>query len=452
MLGAKLTTAGLFLVAGLAVTAAVLASRGVSWRHRRLALLLALAVTVAGTPSYLRAWSEQGSPFYPFRIAVGGMVLSEGAPAAAEGGAAITSRESWQLPADAVAASYLVRRAPDGSFLNFGPGLPLVLLLALAALPWLLPDRRRRWAAVYLLTAGAVMVAGFFSGNMEAFRTTIKASTAGRYLLVVPAVLAALGAVRSRSAVAQAGWWLATLGGLWLAWPSGWRWSVEGPAVSGVAAWAAGGLAALALVAWLAARFRGTVPFLGLLAGLAAVVAVGVATAGIAQVRADHRYPLYAAAAGRPPLYQMHPLHPAYAAAWPLWRQLDDGRPHRLAVTAGFDGLGHNWYRYPLLGSQLQNTAVYVPVTADGSIVDYRTPEAVRAQASFGHWLARLVEGEVGFVVSLAPRTTVEEHWMGQVPDVFQLLGTDPAGHHALWRVDRAAAERLLRDQNVTGR
>lgn len=444
MLGAKLTTAGLFLVAGLAVAGAVVAARGVPWRHRRLALALALVVTVAGTPSYLRAWSEQGSPFYPFPIVLGGVTLSEGAPAAVEGGTSITERESWQLPGGAVAASYLFRRAPDGSFLNFGPGLAVLLLLALAALPLLLPDRRRRWPAVYLLAVGGVMVAGFFSGNMEAFRTTIKATTAGRYLLVVPTVLAVLGAVRSRGVPVQVGWWLATFGGLWLSWPSGWRWSVEGPAVSGVAAWVAGGVVALALTAWLAVRFRRPVPASGLLAGLVAVAAVGVVAAGVADVRAAHRYALYAAAAGRPPLYQMHPLHPAYAAAWPLWRQLDDGRPHRLAVTAGWDGLGHNWYRYPLLGSRLQNTAFYVPVTASGAIVDYRTPEAVRARASFGHWLARLVEREVGLVVSLAPRTTVEEHWMAQVPEVFQLLGTDPAGHHALWRLDREAAERVL--------
>jgi hypothetical protein len=181
----------------------------------------------------------------------------------------------------------------------------------------------------------------------------------------------------------------------------------------------------------------------------AAVVVLALGCAALGSLRAAHRYELWEAAADREVrTFHMHPLHAVYTAAWPIWRELDSGagggEGHRLAVTAGWDGLGHNWYQYPLLGSRLRNRVLYVPVTADGSIVDYRTPEDVARRASLPAWLARLVGERVDHVVSLAPRSTLEDSWMRRLPGLFEPVITTPGGFHVLYRFDRPAAVQAL--------
>jgi hypothetical protein len=311
--------------------------------------------------------------------------------------------------------------------------------LALLALPSLRRDRRRLLVALGFLAAALLMLAGFLSGNMELFRRTIKVTTAGRYL--TPA-LAALAVVAARWGGRGGGWlWgLAVAAGLWLARPV--AWAPSEPGALGLAALALAAMAG-AVAAAVAAHRRGW-----LSAGVtvaAAVVVLALGCAALGSLRAAHRYELWEAAADREVrTFHMHPLHAVYTAAWPIWRELDSGagggEGHRLAVTAGWDGLGHNWYQYPLLGSRLQNRVVHVPVTADGGIADYREPAEVARRASFEAWLGRLVESEVDHLVSLAPRTTVEELWMGRMPEIFAPAATDPQGLHIAYRFDREAA------------
>src|SRR5205085_10184618 len=38
------------------------------------------------------------------------------------------------------------------------------------------------------------------------------------------------------------------------------------------------------------------------------------------------------------------------AAGFPVWEKLADAPAARIAVSAGFDGIGHEVFRYPLLG------------------------------------------------------------------------------------------------------
>jgi hypothetical protein len=201
-----------------------------------------------------------------------------------------------------------------------------------------------------------------------------------------------------------------------------------------VVAAVAGGLA---LAAWWRRRHRRPA-----LAAVAALVLLAAGLAAIEGARRRHRHAIYEAAADPvDPVFHMHALNPSSTAAWPLWRALDEpGRSHRLAVTAGWDGLGHNWYRYPLLGSELQNRVVYVPVTADGGVVDYRETEEVSRRASLPAWLERLVEAEVEYVVSLAPRVTIEDYWMRSLPGIFPPALADPRAFHVAYRFDREAA------------
>jgi len=109
------------------------------------------------------------------------------------------------------------------------------------------------------------------------------------------------------------------------------------------------------------------------------------------------------------------------------------------AATTGFESVGHNWYLYPLLGSRLQNRVLYVPVTRGGEVVDYRSADEVRRRADRRCWMARLRIAGVDAVASLAPRTTVEEEWMREAPEIFRPVVVTPDRTHALYDVDRGA-------------
>ncbi len=163
---------------------------------------------------------------------------------------------------------------------------------------------------------------------------------------------------------------------------------------------------------------------------------IGLIAGGIllGRARAQHRYPVFAALCEQPPAFVMHAIKRAYAGAWPIWRELDDGVRHRIAVTAGWDGVGHNVFRHPLLGSDLQNRVFYVPITGDGSIVDYERGDEVRRRADAEAWLARLTEQQIDVVVLLDPRPP-EAPWIETRPERFERIAAGiPGTGHAAYR------------------
>jgi hypothetical protein len=328
-----------------------------------------------------------------------------------------------------------------GAFIGLGLAVLPVAALAATALPRLLGDRRRRAGALILAGVAAATAAIAFTGAFEAVRTTLDISTAGRYFLAVPAALAALGAVVP-GRWADGAWCAAAAVALGQARPRGWTVEEAAP-VAAAAALAIALAAVLAALAFAARRRRGKASLVA--AALAAAVAIAAAASAFDGLRGRARYPLWAAAA-RPkaPLFHLHRLQSAYAAAWPLWRDLDRPEPLRVAVTAGWDGRGHNWYRYPLLGRRLQNRVLFVPVTASGEPIDHREAERRAGAASFRHWLTRLVAARVDVVVSLAPRWTVEDAWMRAVPELFRPCGTSRGNLHAAFCLDRARAAAWL--------
>lgn len=396
-----------------------------------------LASTVAA-PTYLRAWVERGSPFYPVPLRLAGVELSAGNAESAAVTRRILGTPRLRLSGLDSLRYLFSRPAPSGAFLHPGPGAALLFLLALAAVPRL--GRGRRLAGAYLWLVAAVLLGAYASGAMELIRSTPMVATSGRYLTPAFAALGVLAALGGRLAARlvaalAAGW------GAVLAFPVSWR-AVDLEAT----AWVLLPTVCLAGAAWLATRWAaGGGRFRRRLAGGALLLVAGAAAAGVEVVRRSFRYPIYAAAAGpADPLFTLHPLDPRYTAAWPVWRALDGGRGHAIAATAGFDRLGHNWYLYPLLGSRLQNRVLYVPVTADGAVVDYRLRAEIDRRASVDAWLRRLVDQGVDVVASLAPRTTVEDRWIGERPELFHLLAAGPRGSNAAYRFDRRRAAGLL--------
>jgi hypothetical protein len=187
----------------------------------------------------------------------------------------------------------------------------------------------------------------------------------------------------------------------------------------------------LAAVAAFLGRQRRLTP--AAILALAALLLVPYAK--VLALRRQLRYTYYESAAKRE-LYDMHPLHPDAILCWPVWRALDEVDGATVAATAGWDGIGHNWYRYPLLGSRLQNRVVYIPVTGDGSVVDYRRAEVLADRADFRAWVDRLVAQRVDYVAVLPP-DPLEGRWIQSSPELFSLVERGPGGLCALYRFNR---------------
>ncbi|MEM7483438.1 MAG: hypothetical protein AAF481_19950 [Acidobacteriota bacterium] len=447
------------LVAGVKMTAVPLALLMVSaliaggWRGRRRraaegqrrwggrhtwGTIAAAGIGLAvGAPPFLRAWIERGSPVYPFPLDVAGIRLLPGHPAAESGAVFGKPLEGfWEL------WSVLLFRSVKDAFVNPGFLLPVAALLAMwgVVAAWRHVAPGGRWAMVYCWISGVALLAWFTVDATASFRTTQAAVTSGRYLLPYLATLAMAGALL-RQRAAHFAWGALVVSGLWLARPRAWT-PVEAAPLAGVAALT---LAVAALLAVVAVRRRTRSAAIVV---VTAVLIGALATAGLEALRAPHRYALWEASADlEDPLFHVHRLHSAYASAWPLWRALDGETGRRIAVTAGWDGLGHNWYRYPLLGSRLQNRLFYIPVTANGEVVDYRQGEALERRADFDAWLERLRAAEIELVVSLMPRWTPEDAWMRGAPEVFEPLGGDERNFHAVFALDSAAATMRLRSE-----
>jgi hypothetical protein len=123
----------------------------------------------------------------------------------------------------------------------------------------------------------------------------------------------------------------------------------------------------------------------------------------------------------------------------PLWAAVDGPEGHVVAVTAAFGGVGHYNHRYPFLGSHLLNSVIYLPITRDGSIVDYRDPRAadlVDEQA----WLERVRRSGAQYVATLAVDSGLppESSVIARHPDLFEPVARSTCDPSTLYRVRRA--------------
>jgi hypothetical protein len=403
-------------------------------------ILAGTAAILVAAPHYLGVWLDAGSPLYPFTVKLGGFLLSAGNPElrALYAGELGVTDPRWASGIALVQSLVLPYALPKLEFVGFGPALLILLPLGvLGFLASLVPDpaqtRRERFTpALVLLVLALVPVLGLMSKEFAGQRA-MWLPNLGRLLLVLPAVLAVLAA-RLRSRAAAVCLVAAIILNLLLSWPAGVANSML-DAIARLAPWL---IMALGMAAVLALAFTRH-PFLKArrewlfpsTVGLAALVLV----VPLSRVRGESRYAIYEEAAAPVPAFIMQFTWPQHAAAWPVWRVLDDGRPHRVHASYGWDGLGHNGLRYPLLGSHLQNQVFYVPITKErGPIVDYLDAERVRREADETAWLERLHEERIDRIFFGEPPPP-EQAFVLRHPERFQLLGRGQDGLHALYRV-----------------
>ncbi len=113
-----------------------------------------------------------------------------------------------------------------------------------------------------------------------------------------------------------------------------------------------------------------------------------------------------------------------YARSWDFVERRGEGRT--IAFTTGFRWPGHNWYLYPLFGSQLQNRVVYAGVKRRGDWPTHLDSGMVREGADPRVWLDNLRLLNVDWVVVQLP-PPVELSWIRARPSQFRLLFADRA-------------------------
>jgi hypothetical protein len=438
---AVLAAAALGIAAGVKFSGVAVALPGfailgfvVLWKVRPLGRLVLImgACTLASSvavPGYLRAWIERGAPTFPYPVSLFGHELFSGS-------AQLTFLHSGEFlpPAERLVPfqeflAYLTYTVahPTWEHINLGPVAPVLIVLGVAGAVVALVKGPARLSVLFAVLVPMLLVAGLMSETLNAQRSYWQAPVVGRFLIPGLGVLAAL-AGRFTGRIAKWLWISMVMVSFWWARPRGW-----GEAdLEAIVVFLPSILAALAValfVGWVLVR-KGRTQW-ALLASLVSLVLV--AAVPLAAVRGHARGEIYSSAASENQAYDVHVLDWRYASSWPIWNYLDRAEPAVVAVTAGWDGQGHNWYRYPLMGSRLQNRLVYVPPTIDGEIIDYANGEELLEALDGPGWVRRLVEERVDFVVALYP-PPVEEEWMAANTQLFELVAEGRFGFGRAYR------------------
>jgi hypothetical protein len=423
---------GVVLIVLLGRTGSAKAHRGLKLAVAAGALLLIMA------PGYLQTWFQMGSPFYPLTIRLGHRVILPG-------NSELFALYARQLsPAEKVAASlrvflkalFIPFSRPQHEYMGFGPGtLPLVPLAAIALYQRLRRRRAHISASTCLamaLVPALLMLSKDFAAQRAAWYIVM-----GRLIASLPALIAVLAA-QFHKRIARHLLIAASIVGLLFGWPKG----LARPVVKAmtellpVTAWAAVVALAMGLLVVAGRRTRILAGW-GILASL--VVFCGIVTTPWASVRAKYRYRIYAATTSDDTAFVMHLLWDIHSSAWPIWQYLDDGQPHRIDACYGWDGIGHNGFRYPLVGSSLQNEVLYVPLSHSGAVIDYRDAELVRNETDREAWLARLAREKIEYVVTGYP-SPPEQELIDQSPQYFERVAGSLDGLHFAYRFKPVSA------------
>ncbi|MCB9554803.1 MAG: hypothetical protein H6707_01785 [Deltaproteobacteria bacterium] len=443
--GTQLSFVPTLLLAGIAILGWTLPRPG-----RRLRVIGGcLAIALLPLASYARTWLYTGSLLYPFGLAKNAAPIFAGEPLHMRLHAGeflpeqLRSLRPWQLIEQ-------LFWAPSGDYGHLGLGPACFALLGLgtiAALGSLRSGGRTRLTVLVLLALASTFIWGFFSEGREAIRT-VWASTAGRFILPVFAVLAALVAASRwrHSAIVLS---LAAMLQLGFCYPRGLN-ALNMTAIA-LTLLALAAAAALLHLGW---RRPTTLGRSGAFA-----LATAVLASSLPWLLDRYRIPIYRQVArermsSARGIAALHILPSTLTThAWPIWRYLDQRKSLRVALVAGWEGLGLNWFRYPLYGSRLQNRVSYLPPTRDGSVIDYAYRERLQRALDRRAWIARLVEQRIDAIVSLDPPAP-EDQWMRSMGRLFLpvAIGQDRIGRCYRFAPQNARAWlRTTRDHQGAG-
>lgn len=403
-------------------------------RSRSGLIATAVAAIPAVIPSLL-SWIETGSPVYPLTLRLGTHVIFAG-----NAELDYLLRADWMTPwaiADArrlfLARMFFPWHRLNADFMNLGLG-PLVLVPAIvpgALALW--RSKTTRHVLLFLVLAGGLTLAAIAGDANLALRLWWW-GLLGR-LIGITLAAAVLIAASWRTALSTALLWTCGSLGVLVDWPRGVG-AADAHALIALLPW----VASIGALAWVARRLLPRSRVL-----VAWMAAIGI-VAAMTTVRDRFRYEFYEEAEAWNS-YDVHPLDSRWMASWPVWQHLDGDTPHTIAVTAGWDGIGHNWYRYPILGRRLQNRLIYAPITENGEFVDYGQ-RAPSAPISCDAWLQRLLSSPAEYLLVLPPPPP-EADWAPAVPSVFvPELELDPPGT-VLYRIIRRAGSTPTCDSTV---
>ena len=390
-------------------------------RHRisvrsRLLLLLTLTlipILIFG-PNVVSTWILTGSPTYPLQLSLVGKTLFKGDHQL------LTMLQGHFLPIHDVPFETLLRRlffdtfSPQSPHTNFGKGGLLVTGLGLLGLAIGLMRHPKGWQWLVLVALAATCLPLFTDPNVRALRGLWWWVSARLMLLSLFAFAVLATSIKSKIAATVLG--LAAIIEL----PSyfnlglcNYRWlSVV---VCGVTIGLGG------LLVWGLCRSRARRTSWGAVGTITVLLGLELAA-----LRPELE-PLTFAGALRKECFEAHPLNSTNMATR-VWATLRDAPSRTIAVVAGFDGIGHDIFRYPLLGGHWQHHLVYVPPASDGKPRDYEelykpTTQLVvpRVPLSYKSWLNRLATNKVTHVMLLGPPNVAEWAWIAKHPEQFTL-------------------------------
>ena len=406
--------------------AALLMLRVRPWRRAAAWAAAIAGVSLVGAAHYLHAFVNTGNPMYP--VSVLGLAGNPEFELLHSGALTPQMHELslGQLCIRLFAGAY----APVGfAHLNLGWGAPLAIVAGVVGwVRWIASPGGARPVAWMILLTAATTVLLLASPRVLVFRMDWW-YVSGRYFAPAFAGLV-LCAARARGrwpdGLLAAAVLLSLATAAFAARPLGF--GAFGWAQAGVIVVLAVVTAALFLMIRKLARGR--------LLFATSILLLVLDAAAVFWIRQVGRVPTWRAAAAYA-TWDYHPLDARAAAAWPLWAQLDDDPPRRIAVTVGWDGVGQSTYLYPLMGARLQNRLEYVPVTRDGEVIDYRERERLVAALDPDRWYARLVAGGYDALVVLPPVVTPELAYVRAHPDRFEPLAEGDRGQGIALRIKR---------------
>lgn len=366
-----------------------------------------LLAGIVGGRSYLINWRQTGNPIYPLEVTIAGHQILAGSSYTqmiAEGKDNGSRRDDLAQFAN-VFNYFPTWRLPTSG----GPKFLLLVTLALGGVA-ASGGNRPRWPVRLLAGCGLLGVLAFYlpGDGFPALARRIWPGAAARFLasplsLLTVAAMPTIARLRGRCAALPA-----VLAGFAL-----WDMFVANNFVSATFPLAVGLGTAVALPAalvtarsgWLTRHSPRLLVAMAVVAGLVAVCLLQV-------IRDGNRWIRYSDST------DVSWIPRDFVDGWRYCDQPE--RPLRIALTAGWEYRGQNWFFYPLLGRRLQNTVVYVPADHQYPPVQPESEKLRDADAS-RTWLQSLRRESIDAVFMEKP-WPIEEAWIRESPDNFALL------------------------------